>query len=260
MNSRTNLSARYSAKFIPVLSISWWRALGGSANVVLAQTDTMLESESVQLSAFPIPLLLSVLVPISALNEEYAYRCGSETLSVPRRLLRQLRFGLLHLIMGIPMAAGLALTLSGQYYEHLNLSALKRLEAAIQELRVGGLPELVPFPDTCSLVPTTQTSGTHVVTSSLRSLRRISAGATTGGIDQTHRRDERSCRVHSRSGTRRVELADRGRPGPQRPPVSDALMARCGGKDIESGWTQSAWVRPLYCAAILHLSIRRGTR
>lgn len=114
----------------PWLWWGWWKLLGGSGNVWVGQTNNV--GLGWQIMALAIPLALFLALPILAHYEEVAYRKGSEKQSVPARIGRQLRFGLMHSVFaGIPIAAGLALTLSGFYFERVYLKTLQRQPAAM---------------------------------------------------------------------------------------------------------------------------------
>jgi hypothetical protein len=60
--------------------------------------------------------LLIPLLPLFAEREEEAFRMGAEGWSRPRRVRRSVEFGLVHLIMGIPIGVALALSLGGGYF------------------------------------------------------------------------------------------------------------------------------------------------
>ncbi len=108
----------------------WWKLLGGTGNIWVGQTGKV--GLGWQIAAFAIPLCLFLALPIMAHWEEVAFRLGSEKRSTPARVRRQLRFGLMHSVYaGIPIAAGLALTLSGLYFERVYLRTLQRPAAPI---------------------------------------------------------------------------------------------------------------------------------
>ena len=66
---------------------------------------------------------LSLLFPTLAMAEEQAFRGGWEDLSTPRQVLSALRFGLVHLVMLIPLAAALAIAVAGFAYGRIYLRA-----------------------------------------------------------------------------------------------------------------------------------------
>lgn len=138
--------------FVPLLRFGWWSALGGSGNVLLGQTESTISggSKLALALALPIPVLLCLLFPVLALGEEYGYRYGSENLSLGERVFRQIKFGMIHLVVGIPIAAGIALTFSGLYYERIYLHRWRLHANEIAELRNRERPERLPYPATPS--------------------------------------------------------------------------------------------------------------
>ena len=114
---------------IPPLRYGWWSLIGGSGNVLVGQTSN--SGTLWRLVGIALPLSLVVLVPWLAHLEESAFRAGSENRSVPRRLAVQLGFGLIHCVVGVPLAVGIALTISGLYYERVYLTAMSRRRSAI---------------------------------------------------------------------------------------------------------------------------------
>jgi len=114
---------------VPPLRYGWWSLLGGSGNVLLGQTGN--SGTPWRLVGIILPLSLVVVVPWLAHLEESTFRAGSEDRSVPRRLTVQLGFGLIHCVSGVPLAVGIALTISGLYYERVYLTAMSRWRSAI---------------------------------------------------------------------------------------------------------------------------------
>jgi preprotein translocase subunit SecG len=101
---------------VPGLSWGWWTAIGGTGNVIVGGSDrtglgTLTRYTPVLFVALLIPLL-----PLFAEREEEAFRMGAEGWSRPRRVRRSVEFGLVHLIMGIPIGVALALSLGGGYF------------------------------------------------------------------------------------------------------------------------------------------------
>ena len=81
--------------------------------------------------------MLFLALPALALAEEELFRRHTEDDSHARRAGRQLSFGLMHLIVGVPLAAGLALTISGFYFMAVYLHAIRSTDhrAAKQHLK-----------------------------------------------------------------------------------------------------------------------------
>lgn len=101
---------------VPLLDFSWWKFLSGQGgNVALGQTAFSGPGWAVVSLALPVGILL--VIPTLALYEEWMFRQGRERRSVVGKFGTQLKFGLLHsLFAGVPLAFGLALTISGLYF------------------------------------------------------------------------------------------------------------------------------------------------
>lgn len=110
---------------IPQLWWSWWRLFGGVGNIAFGQTDQ--PGLGWTIVGVIIPISVTLLVPALAYNEELAFRLDSEDETRVAGLIRQLKFGLMHsAFAGVPIAAGLALTISGIYYRQVYLVRLRR--------------------------------------------------------------------------------------------------------------------------------------
>lgn len=121
----------------PVLGWGWWKLIGGSGNVALGQTA--FGGPLWRCIALTTPVLLALLVPWLAYQEEVAFRYGSEHDSWPRILRTQTVFGLAHpLFMGVPIAAGVALVIAGLLFQVTYLATLHRL--------MSQLPHAIPTP------------------------------------------------------------------------------------------------------------------
>lgn len=101
---------------LPVLRVGWWTALGGTGNPVTGGTDRT----SGTALAWLVPAVFLALVfpslPTFAEAEERIFRRGAERWSNPKRVARALRFGLVHVVIGIPIGVGVALTVGGLYF------------------------------------------------------------------------------------------------------------------------------------------------
>jgi hypothetical protein len=123
---------------IPGLSFGWWTALGGTGNVILGSTS----HTSGTLLVWLVPAcFLVLLVPALALfaeREEVTFRAGAEQWSWGHRVAMGLRFGLIHLIMGIPIGVALALSIGGWYFQWAYLRGYRqggRQEAVLESTR-----------------------------------------------------------------------------------------------------------------------------
>ncbi|WP_430334204.1 hypothetical protein [Rhodococcus sp. ACT016] len=117
----------------PFTRFGWWVALGGTGNISLGQTGK--DGIGWTLLAVAVPLGLALLVPLLAHDEERIFRAGAEGWTAGRRIRKQVTFGLIHLTMGIPVAAGIALVISGFYFEWVYLRAVRRHRSEIDALR-----------------------------------------------------------------------------------------------------------------------------
>ena len=99
---------------IPILSFGWWTAIGGVGNPVIGTTERSFGIFEVLVPAFFGGLLL-VGLPLLVAREEYVFRRGAEHRRTLDNVGRSLLFGLAHAIVGIPIGAGLALSIGGVY-------------------------------------------------------------------------------------------------------------------------------------------------
>jgi hypothetical protein len=99
---------------VPGLSFGWWTAIGGVGNPVIGTSQ-----RSSGPAGWIVPaLFLAMLVPALPLlveREERIFRLGSERRNRAGRLRRGVLFGMVHALVGIPIAAALALSIGGWY-------------------------------------------------------------------------------------------------------------------------------------------------
>lgn len=112
----------------PLLSNGWASLIGHQGNIILIPLTSGIESGGEQAARSfeslgvlkPPPTLISggilllLAIPFIAEYEEIAFRKGRE--QWPKLIGQALIFGPLHIIAGIPMAAGIALILPGLWY------------------------------------------------------------------------------------------------------------------------------------------------
>lgn len=108
---------------VPPLRWGWWSTLGGSGTAISPGDES--STFSTIFSALIILVLLSIL-PYLAHYEEEIFRKNAENRSTRANLLVSLGFGLMHLLMGIPIAAALALTVGGMVFNHVYLRTFHR--------------------------------------------------------------------------------------------------------------------------------------
>lgn len=111
---------------IPGLDFGWWTAIGGQGNPVFGSTartrGTPLET------IIPVVFIVLLLpgLPLFAYREEEMFRLGAESWSRPRRVGMAIAFGLVHALIGIPIAVALALSIGGAYFQFMYLWAYRR--------------------------------------------------------------------------------------------------------------------------------------
>ena len=106
---------------IPGLSIGWWTAIGGTGNIVTGGTSRTSGTALEWIIPAVFLLLLFPVLPLFAEREELSFRRGAERWSWRRRAWMGLKFGLIHLIMGIPIGVALALSIGGWYFQWMYL-------------------------------------------------------------------------------------------------------------------------------------------
>lgn len=111
---------------VPGLSFGWWTALGGEGNPVFGSTG----GEQGRVLDVVVPVVFGVLLvvalPLLVWAEEDVFRRGAERRSVGANLVRALVFGLVHALVGIPIAAALALSVGGVYLTWAYLRGWRR--------------------------------------------------------------------------------------------------------------------------------------
>ncbi|MDQ1438841.1 MAG: hypothetical protein QOK43_2470 [Acidimicrobiaceae bacterium] len=110
---------------VPGLSFGWWTAIGGNGNVIVGSTgrDT---GPITRLAPLVFLTVLIPLIPLLAEREERVFRFGAEDWSGWRRARRAVEFGLVHLVMGIPIGVALALSIGGGYFTWAYLRGWRR--------------------------------------------------------------------------------------------------------------------------------------
>jgi hypothetical protein len=111
---------------VPGLSWGWWTAIGGTGNVITGGTSRAGVGVLQWLAPVLFLSLLVPLLPLLAEREERMFREGAEAWSTGRRVRRAVEFGLVHLIMGIPVGVALALSLGGLYFTWAYLRGYRR--------------------------------------------------------------------------------------------------------------------------------------
>ena len=121
---------------VPPLRWGWWTAIGGQGNPAVGVTDSTTGTALQWLVPAVFLVMLLPALPLFAEREEQMFRRGAESWSTARRIGRSLQFGLIHAVIGIPIAAALALSVGGGYFTAVYLRAWRRTgdtEAAVLE-------------------------------------------------------------------------------------------------------------------------------
>jgi hypothetical protein len=101
---------------VPVLDWGWWSAIGGIGNPVTGTTERTAGTALEWLVPLVLLVLLLPAVPLFAEAEERMFRLGAEDWSPARRAGRGVLFGLAHVLIGVPIGVGLALSIGGWYF------------------------------------------------------------------------------------------------------------------------------------------------
>jgi hypothetical protein len=111
---------------VPPLRWGWWTQIGGQGNPVVGVTDQTKGSPLEWIVPAVFLTLLLPALPLFAEREERMFRAGAEEWSLGRRIRRGLEFGLVHALIGIPIAAALALSIGGWYFTAMYLRVWNR--------------------------------------------------------------------------------------------------------------------------------------
>jgi hypothetical protein len=101
---------------IPPLRIGWWSLIGGQGSAVFGASDTSMSTWWGRLIPLVFIALIAAALPMLAESEERMFRLGAEHWSWGKRVNKTLQFGLIHLIVGVPIAVALALAVGGAYF------------------------------------------------------------------------------------------------------------------------------------------------
>lgn len=110
---------------VPGMSFGWWTAIGGVGNPVFGTSEHGLHGDATLLVPLAFGALLLVSLPLLVEREEWIFRRGSEQRGLFRNTVASLLFGLMHVLVGIPIAAGFALAIGGAYFTHVYLRAFR---------------------------------------------------------------------------------------------------------------------------------------
>ncbi|MGI5206441.1 hypothetical protein ACQEU6_33320 [Spirillospora sp. CA-108201] len=115
------------------LTWSWWQAIGGIGNLSFGLT----RGTAVVGIVVSVAMILAFVaaLPIFAMMEEVQFRNGAEHQAAGTRIHWALVFGFMHLVVGVPVAAALALSLTGGVLTWVYLRGVRRAESTEPKLR-----------------------------------------------------------------------------------------------------------------------------
>jgi hypothetical protein len=121
---------------VPGLSWGWWSAIGGTGNPAFGGAPEGSTGPFEVVIPIVFAGLLLIGLPLLVEGEEWVFRRGAEHRDRAANLRRAVIFGLVHALIGVPLAAALALTWGGLYFTWAYLRAFRATqsgEAALNE-------------------------------------------------------------------------------------------------------------------------------
>jgi hypothetical protein len=129
----------YALVQVPGLDWGWWSALGGQGNPVFGASDSTVGTVWEWLVPAAFVLLLIPALPLFAYAEEQMFRRGAQHWTPRRRAAKVVQFGLVHVLIGIPIGTALALSVGGAYFMATYLRAFRshpsEAEATLESAR-----------------------------------------------------------------------------------------------------------------------------
>ena len=111
---------------VPGLDLGWWTAIGGEGNPVTGGSERTVGTALEWAVPLVFGLLLLPGLPLFAEAEERIFRLGAEDWSWGRRLARAIvGFGLVHVVVGVPIGVALALSVGGAWFLLVYLRAVR---------------------------------------------------------------------------------------------------------------------------------------
>jgi hypothetical protein len=101
---------------IPVLRWGWWSALGGDGNPIFGSSTATMGTVWSWLVPVVFMALVVAALPLFANAEERMFRTGAQGWTTRQRVVKVLKFGLIHALIGIPIGVALALSVGGAYF------------------------------------------------------------------------------------------------------------------------------------------------
>jgi hypothetical protein len=122
---------------VPGLDFGWWTAIGGEGNpAVGVGRESATPGVLVTLVPIVFVTLLLIGLPLLVEGEEWVFRRGAEHRTRAANACRSVLFGLVHALIGIPIAVAMALSVGGFYFTWAYLRAWRATgseEAALAE-------------------------------------------------------------------------------------------------------------------------------
>ena len=98
-----------------LFSVGWWSQMGGEGNVVAGGASSAEGHPLILPLMVLIPVALLLNIPSFAFKEEVWFRADAATNDLMENVQGALKFGLLHMLVGIPLSAALALAAFGGF-------------------------------------------------------------------------------------------------------------------------------------------------
>jgi hypothetical protein len=109
------LSSWFMLSHSDFLAWGWWGMVGGSGNPAIGSNTLMSPILRIPFQ-FGMIIFTLLILPILADLEEDMFRKGAESWGPTKCLFKAFVFGMVHCLMGVPIGAGIAITVSGLYY------------------------------------------------------------------------------------------------------------------------------------------------
>lgn len=119
---------------VPGLDLGWWTAIGGVGNPVFGTSEHGLSGDAAVLLSALFGVLLLVSLPLLVEREEWVFRRGAERRSMRANAAFAVAFGAMHVLVGIPIGAGLALSIGGVYFTRVYLRAFRDTRSPTEAL------------------------------------------------------------------------------------------------------------------------------
>jgi hypothetical protein len=111
---------------VPGLDVGWWTLIGGIGNPVTGSTERTTGTILEWLIPLAFLAMLVPALPLFAEREEQWFRLGAEHRTWWARRQRDVTFGLVHAIVGIPIGVALVLSIGGAHFTAWYLRGYRR--------------------------------------------------------------------------------------------------------------------------------------